>query len=247
MRPLPGRHPPSRPVCKPLNDPEHQYAEAGGRDRTSPLFRPGISAGGRGGARERREKGHPGGPRHSPGSPLRSQLAGGQSRSLGIQRRSFRPHQPLGPASFPHLLAPSPVPPPRLLVTRAGLWGRPSLPFSSAEMFLTVRLLCHLSPISGRALPARAPPSGSLGKQGAFRLLGTSIPASFTHRLARRRRCFRRAPCPPAANAARMPETRRGAWKTHLWGCWHLITDVAECVSAAVRKGDSCAPRAPGV
>ena len=37
------------PVSKPLNDPEHQYAEAGGRDRTSPLFRPGSCAGGRGG------------------------------------------------------------------------------------------------------------------------------------------------------------------------------------------------------
>lgn len=248
MRPLPGRHPPSRPVSKPLNDPEHQYAEAGGRGRTSPLFRPGSSAGGRGGRGEEGEEA-PRRPGFTAGSPLRSQLAGGQSRGLRIQR-SFRLHQRSVQPRFPTCLLPREcsLTPPRPLVPRAGLWGCPPLPFSSTEMLLTVQLLRHLSPVSGHALPVRAPPARSLGSRAPSDCWAAASRPFSQHGLARRRRCARRAPCPPAPKAARAPQTRRGAWKTHLGT---LASDpgsrVAECVSAAVRKADSGAPRAPGV
>lgn len=78
-----------------------------GETEQAPYSGPGALLGDVGGAEEEGE-GAPRRPAFAAGSPLRSQLAGGQSHGLRIQR-SFRPHQPLGPASFPHLFAPSRV------------------------------------------------------------------------------------------------------------------------------------------
>lgn len=76
-----------------------------GETEQAPYSGPGALLGDVGGAGEEGEEA-PRRPGFAAGSPLRSQLAGGQSRGLRIQRR-FLPHQPLGPASFPHLFAPS--------------------------------------------------------------------------------------------------------------------------------------------
>lgn len=76
-----------------------------GETEQAPYSGPGALLGDVGGAGEEGEEA-PRRPGFATGSPLRSQLAGGQSRGLRIQRR-FLPHQPLGPASFPHLFAPS--------------------------------------------------------------------------------------------------------------------------------------------
>lgn len=107
-------------------------------------------------------------------------MAFGSNGASGLISRLVQPR-------FPTCLLPREcsLTPPRPLGTRAGLWGRPPLPFSSTEMFLIVQLLRHLSPVSGHALPVWAPPSRSLGNTAPSVCWAPASQPFSQHRLAR--------------------------------------------------------------